>query len=214
MSVFDTIRTLKSFRSAEDELIPRKTMGKILEAGRQAPSPGNVQSVEFIVVEDQDKKSILSDATGDRRFEVAPTSVIVLTDTDRMARKIGRDAAADAGIAEASVAAQNMRLTAKEEGVSSAWVTGFDQGQISDSFQIPSAKEPMAVIAFCYSDDEYEKPDRFGLNSVVFYNRYDNQMRNLFDQLEWKGVRNMRKQPGRRSESLKKKVGEKLQKYL
>jgi len=71
----------------------------------------------------------------------------------------------------------------------------------------------MAIVAFCYPDTEYDKADRFGLNSVVFYNRYDNQIRSVFDQLEWKGVRNMQKQ-NKRSGGLKKKMREKLQKYL
>ncbi|MFB6147817.1 MAG: nitroreductase family protein, partial [Candidatus Nanohaloarchaea archaeon] len=47
MSVFDQVRELPSFRRARDEVIERKKVGKILEAGRNAPSPGNVQSVEF-----------------------------------------------------------------------------------------------------------------------------------------------------------------------
>lgn len=214
MSVFETVRNLKSFESAKDELLPRKVIGRILEAGRQAPSPGNVQSVEFIVVEDEDKKDILADAAGDKRFQEAPTDVIVLTDNDRLARKIGRDSVSDAGIAEASVSVQNMRLTAREMDVSSAWVTGFDQGRVSDNFSIPSQKEPRALLAFCHADREYDKPDRFSLGTMVFYNRYDNQIRSIFDQVEWKGVREMRKGPDRGTKGAMKKAREKLQKYL
>lgn len=214
MSVFDTIRDLRSFRSANDDRIPRKVMGRILEAGRQAPSPGNIQSVEFIVVEDEDKRRTLADAAGDQRFMEAPTSVIVMADVDRMSRKVGKDSAASASIAEASVTVQNMRLAAVEEDLSSAWITGFDKGMVSDVFEIPSEKKPMAIVAFCYASSEYDKPDKFGLNELTYYNMYDNQIRSQFDQLEWKGVREMRKSPNRKSKNLKEKMTDALQKYL
>jgi nitroreductase len=214
MSVFETIRELKSFRNVEDELIPRKVMGKILEAGRQAPSPGNVQSLEFIIVEDEQKKRILSKATGDERFEQAPTSIIVLTDTDRMARRVGESSASDACSAEAACAVQNMRLTAKEEYISSCWVTGFDQETVSDSFNIPEHKDARAVVGLAYASSEYDKPDRFGMNSVVFYDDYESQIRNLFDNLEWKGLRKNKKAADKRKRGFMQKLRDKKEKYL
>lgn len=214
MSVFDTINELKSFKTVGDKPIPRKTIGKILESGRQAPSPGNVQSLEFIVVEADQKKHVLADATGDERFENAPTAVIVLSDINRMSRKVGEHEAQDASSSETGCAVQNMRLTAREEDISSCWVTGFDKVSVSNSFTIPEEKVPTAVVSFCYANSEYEKPDRFGMNSVVFYDEYGSQIRNLFDNLEWKGFRDNKKAAKKKSKGIKQKLSEIKDEYL
>jgi nitroreductase len=214
MSVFDTINQIRSFRSGNDKQIPRKTIGRILEAGRQAPSPGNVQSLEFIVVEADSKKKILADATGDERFQEVPTAVIVLSDINRMERKVGEHEAEDACSSEAGCAVQNMRLTAREQDISSCWVTGFDDSLISNSFNVPEEKLPRAVVGFCYADSEYEKPDRFGMNSVVFYDSYGNQIANLFDGLQWKGLKDNKKTASRKSKGLMERLREKKEQYL
>ena len=214
MSVFDTINELRSFKTGGEKTIPRKTMGKILESGRQAPSPGNVQSLEFIVVESEQKKHVLADATGDERFENAPTAVIVLADVDRMSRKVGKHEAQDACSSEAGCAVQNMRLTAREEDISSCWVTGFDKVSVSNSFTIPEEKSPMAIVSFCYSNSEYKKPDRFGMNSVVFYDEYGNQIANMFDNLQWKGFRDNKKTAKKKGASIKQKLSEIKDEYL
>lgn len=187
MNVFDAARELKSFRSVKDKPVERKKIGKVLEAARHAPSPGNVQSLEFIVVDEEDSRAKLSRAAGDQRLEDAPTSVIVLADIDRMRRRVG-DEAFDACNCEAAAAAQSMRLVAEEEGLSSCWVTGFDQVQIKSEFEVPDSREPLGIISLCYADSEVAPEHKFGMNEVVFYEKYGNQMRSVFDGLEWEGI--------------------------
>ncbi|WP_414836385.1 nitroreductase family protein [Candidatus Nanohalococcus occultus] len=187
MNVFDAVRNLGSFRSADDKPVERKKVGKILEAGRHAPSPGNVQSLEFIVIEEEESRAKLAEASGDPRLEEAPVAVIVLADTARMRRRIG-DEFHDACNAEAASAVQGMRMVAKEEDLSSCWVTGFDQMAVKTGFGIPENVEPMGIIGLCYPRSEVEPDHRFGMNEVVFYEKYDNQVGSVFDGLEWEGI--------------------------
>jgi nitroreductase len=187
-------------------MVPRKKIGKILEAGRQAPSPGNVQSLEFIIVEDHHKKEVLGNATGDERVVDAPTSVIIVADVDRMARRIGEDHSFGACSAEAAVAVQNMRLVAAENNVQSCWMSGFDRPMVANGFEIPEGREPLFIACFGYSNDLYDREDRFGMNSVVYYDEYDNQIDSLFDSLEWKGVRENRENLERRSRRLQSRL--------
>lgn len=212
MTVFELIQDLKSFRKCTDEVVPRKKVGKILEAGRLAPSPGNVQSTEFIVVEEEQKKEFLENAAGDKRVEEAPTAVIILADMDRMARKVGDAYAREAGIAEAAVAAQNMRLVAKEEGVGSAWISGFKEDVVVNQFNIPGDKQPMGAVLLGYADSEIERGSKFGLNEICFYDEYGNQVGSQFDNLEWEGLRENREIYGKKAggaiTKLKQKVRE------
>lgn len=214
MTVFELVKDLTSFRKCKDQVVPRKKMGKILEAGRLAPSPGNVQSVEFIVVEDEQKKGFLENAAGDRRVEEAPTAVIILADMGRMARRIGEAYAREAAIAEAAVTAQNMRLVAKEEGIGSAWISGFKEDIVIDQFNVPSGKQPLGAVLFGYTETEMEKESKFGLNEICFYDEYGNQVGSQFDNLEWDGLRENREVYGKKAGGLATKVRKKLRELI
>ncbi len=214
MSVFELVRGLGSFRKCRDEVIPRKTMGKILDAGRRAPSPGNVQSLEFIVVEDDHLKESLSRATDDERIEDAPAVVIVIASLERMARQVGEEAALEACSTETGCSVTNMRLVAEENDIASCWVSGFDKQMVADQFDIPEGKLPMSVVVFGYSDHKVPQEPKFQLNEICFYDMYDNQINSLADFAEWKGLREEKEIYGKKAEGLKKKVVDAVHRFL
>jgi nitroreductase len=188
MSAFESILELTSFKVAKDEVIPREVLGKVLEAGRNTPSPGNVQTLEFIVVEDDHKREELAHTLGDHRIAEAPVTVIVIVDEDRMERKVGKQSSQFC-MAEAATAVQNMRVVAQDEDVSSIWRTGFDTAAVSDQFSVPGGKKAVATVSFAYTDEPVHSEPRFGMNQVVSYDEYGNQIDSFFDGAHWRGLR-------------------------
>lgn len=186
MSSFESIRSLSTFRDCRDETVPRKTFGKILEAGRQAPSPRNIQSIEFVVVESGDILEDIAEVS-DERVKKAPTSVVVVSDLERMERRLGEGAQVAAN-AEMAVAVQNMRLVASEEGIASIWLTGFDQAMVSDLLNLPDGKLATAIVSFAYTEDPVEKEPKYGMNEMTFYDMYGNQVGSVFDSMQWRGL--------------------------
>lgn len=187
MSVFENTQKLPCFHEVREEVIPRKVMGRILEAGRMAPSPGNVQSVEFVVVEDEGKKEMLHRATDDHRVQDAPTSVLVISDIERMRRSIG-EKAEQYSYSEVASAIQNMRLVAAENDLASVWVGGFDERLLNSKFGVPEGKRVEAIVSFGYTDNPEYPEEKFGLNSVCFYDEYGNQVDSFFDSPGWRGL--------------------------
>lgn len=214
MTTFESIRKLSSFKGCKKEVISRSTIGKILEAGRQAPSPGNVQALEFIVVEDEDKKEMLADSVNDSRIAEVPTAVILVADSDRMERHVGNGLTHDFCNAEVACAVQNMRLTAAEEDINSCWISGFDSQLVGDQFGVPSGKKSLSVVGFCYSDSPVESPQKFGLNSVCFYDDYGNQIGSVFDAFEFPGVKETSEIYDKKARGLLGKVRRKLREFL
>jgi nitroreductase len=213
MSTFDDVRALASFSKAKDDTIARKTMGKILEAGRNSPSPGNVQSLEMIVVESDEKLDMLAETTGDHRVREAPTTIILIADIERMRRRIG-EGAREAANSEIACAVQNMRLVAKEHDIYSAWVSGYNEHTLAEQFNIPEGKAPLAVVSFAYTDNPNAPEEKFGMNEICFYDEYDNQIGSVFDAVEWKGLREEREIYGKKGKGLIDKVRRKLRKVL
>ncbi|MFB6144275.1 MAG: nitroreductase family protein [Candidatus Nanohaloarchaea archaeon] len=209
MSVFETVRELSSFRKTQDETISRQVLGKILEAARWTPSPGNVQGLEFVVVESGEELERLASSTDDRIAEAA-AAVLVVGDVDRLRKRFGDDAETFCA-AEAGAASQNMRLVAKEEGLSSLWITGFEAGE---EFGVPPERKVFGVAAFGYTEDPVPLDPKFGLSNVVYYERYGNRVSSIFDSAGWKGAGTEFKALERKSKKILDRLRRKAEQFL
>lgn len=214
MASFDTVRNITSFRECRDEVIPRKIMGRILEAGRHAPSPRNIQSIEFIVVEDDHKLETLANATGDDRIADAPTAIILVSDLERMARKLGDDQARSASLGESAISIQNMRLVAEENDISSVWVSGFNEDAVSQQFRVPEGKLATSVLALAYTDNPVPQDRKFRLNQICYYDDYGNQIQSAFDGLHWSGFGEEKKVFEKKAQGSLGHIRRKLRKVL
>ena len=61
MEVFECIRTRRSVRKYLPKQVEWDKVGQILDAGRMAPSCGNLQNWQFLVVIDEDKRKAITD---------------------------------------------------------------------------------------------------------------------------------------------------------
>jgi nitroreductase len=214
MSVLEKCKNITSFNRCREETVSRKVVGAVLEAGRNAPSPAGVQSLQFIVVETEETKEKLDHVIGDERIEEAPTAVVILNDRNRMARRIGKNNAKEACEAEASCAVQNMRLVAEEFGLSSVWLSGFDGEALGDKLTTPDGVVPTSVVLLGYTDNPVPMKEKFGMNEICFYEEYGNQVSTLFDGPEWRGVEEEKRLAGKKWRGLVDKVRRWLQKDL
>jgi len=214
MSTLEACREITSFNTCRDETISRKVVGRVLEAGRNAPSPAGVQSLEFIVIESEETKEQVEMVTGEKRVKEAPTVIVVLTDRQRMARRIGTNKAIEACDAEAACAVQNMRLVAQENGLSSCWFSGFEGPALGDMLGCPENVVPAAVVAVGYTDNPIPMTEKFGMNEICFYEEYGNQVSTFLDGPSWDGISEEKKLFKKKASGLKDKVLRLLRKHL
>lgn len=214
MSAFESALNLKTFDKCRDETIPRKTVGKILEAGRYAPSPGNVQCLEFIVIENDDRLEGLAETTGNNRITEAPTTVLVIGDIPRMRKRVGSSEAHHACMAEAAFSVQNMRLVADDNDLASILVSGFDGNIVGQKFEVPEGKTPLMAVSIGYTDNPHTSEHKFRLQQRCYYDSYGRQVDSVFEGLEWKGIKEEKRVYGKKAESLKDKLKRRLREVL
>lgn len=188
MSILETCKSIKTFNECRDETVSRKVVGRILEAGRNTPSPGGVQSLEFIVVESSERLEQIEGVIGDDRIKEAATVIVVLTDRQRMARRFGKENAVNNCKVEASTAVQNMRLAATEYDLCTVLFSGFEGMVLGDMLKCPDNVVPTDVVALGYSDNPKPMDPKFGMNEVCYYDEYGKQVSTFFDGLEWDGI--------------------------
>ena len=159
MNVFDCILARHSVRKYDKRDVPNELIGKILEAAIHAPSAGNLQPWEFIVVKDEKIKKELAFAALRQDFiEKAPVVIVVCANIEK-AEKYGERGKRLYCIQDTAAAIENMLLTATSLGLGTCWVGAFEEERMRDLLHIPPNLKIVALITVGFPVP-YEKPSK------------------------------------------------------
>jgi len=123
MEVLDCITTRRSIRKYLDKPVPWDLVSNVLEAGRFAPSCGNLQNWKFIIVLDDDKRKGLAEASLRQYWmEQAPVLLVVVAEPEKAKRYYGDRGERFYTIQNCAAVATNMMLEAHNLGLGSCWV--------------------------------------------------------------------------------------------
>jgi nitroreductase len=162
MDVSDAIAGRRSVRSYKGDPVTAEQIGKILLAGHRAPSAGNLQGREFIVVRDSHTRHLLADAAlGQRFIEEAPACIVVCTNLPRTKQQYGKRAELYV-VQDTSASVMNMMLQACDLGLGTCWVGAFDEGEVARILGVPDGIRPVAILPIGVPDETPEAPPRLG----------------------------------------------------
>jgi len=174
MDLFEAIKGRRSIRSFKQTPIPEEIINKILEAACWAPSAGNLQSWEFILIKDEETKKKLCDAAlGQCFIQEAPLTIVVCANQKRSSSRYGSRGANLYSICDASAAIQNILLSAYALGLGTCWIGAFYEDEVSRILELPEGIKPIAIIPIGYPNEKPIAPRRFSLNKVVHKEKYE-----------------------------------------
>ncbi|RLG40695.1 MAG: nitroreductase family protein [Thermoproteota archaeon] len=158
-------RSVRRFRT---DLIPEEDLRKILEAAIWAPSAGNLQSWEFVIVRDPARKRDLARAAlGQWFIAEAPVVIVVCANEERSASRYGDRGRKLYCIQDTAAATQNMLLAAYSLGYGTCWVGAFDESAASSIIGAPSGVRPVAIIPIGKPAETPIPPRRLPLEKVT-----------------------------------------------
>jgi len=173
MELFKAIRGRRSVRSYSEDEIPEQDLKEILEAAICAPSAGNIQSWEFVVVQNDDTKEALAEAAYGQDFIAeAPVVIVVCANRARSARRYGDRGASLYSIQDTAAAIQNMLLASYALGYGSCWVGAFDEAKAARIIQAPPEIRPVAIIPIGRSVESPNPPPRISLEKVLHFEKF------------------------------------------
>lgn len=173
MDVFEAIFERRSVRKFTGRDVSNEDLKKILEAGRWAPSAGNVQPWEVIVVRGRELKERLAEAALSQEFVAeAPVVIVVCVDLKKASRAYGERGRSLYCIQDSAAAIQNMLLAAHSLGLATCWVGAFYEEEVKDILGIPEGFRPVALIPLGYPAYKPEKPSRRKLNQIVHFEKF------------------------------------------
>lgn len=177
MDLLEIIKSRRSIRKFKRDSIPEQDLFKILEAATWAPSAGNLQPWEFIIVRDEDRKKALARAALNQMFIAeAPVVIIVCANIPRTAVYYGERGRSLYCIQDTAAAIQNMLLMAYWLGYGTCWVGAFDEERVRKILKLPPDARPVAIIPLGKPAEKPRPPPRYPLERVVHVEEYGRRL--------------------------------------
>jgi len=146
---------------------------KLIDAARWAPSAGNIQPWEFIIVRNPEIKRNLAKAALNQSFiEEAPVVIVVCADEIRSSQGYGVRGKTLYCIQDTAAATQDIHLAAYSLGLGTCWVGAFNEEEARKILEIPQGVRPVAIIPVGYPAEKPPARNRRPLNQIIHYEKF------------------------------------------
>ncbi|KAA0001187.1 MAG: nitroreductase family protein [Thermoplasmata archaeon] len=174
MEVREAIEKRKSTRNFLSVPLPVNVVREILRFANMAPSAGNLQARDFIIVNDEEKKKALARAAHQAFVKDAPVIIVACANYERIAPygERGRNLYV---LQDVAAAIQNILLLATDYGLGTCWVGAFDEKAVSNILSLPPHIRPLALIPIGYASMEERKTGRMVIDDLLHFNKWEGQ---------------------------------------
>jgi nitroreductase len=170
MDIYEAIRTRKSVRAYLDRPIDERTLERVLEAARLAPSARNDQEWRFVVVRDRLARERVAVEAARQPF-IAQAAVLLAccAETDGRVMRCGQPAYT----MDVAIAMDHLTLAAVAEGLGTCWIGSFDETLVKQILGIPQAVRVVQLMPLGYPVDPSPVPkNRLELAKILHFERW------------------------------------------
>jgi nitroreductase len=172
MDLIECFEKRRSVRSFSGEDVPEELVNNTLLVANLAPSAGNLQARDFIVVRDAVTKRKLMAAAHNAAFiSEAPVVVVCCANHDRIIEygPRGRNLYC---LQDVAASVENMLLYIAARGYGACWVGAFDEEKVVEVLGIPEHARPVTIVAIGKPKSEGTKPPRVKINGLVHWEKW------------------------------------------
>lgn len=150
----------KCVRRFLDKPVEQSKIDLILQAVNLAPSAGNLQAYEVVVVREQERiKKVYGAYFSPTPHYGVQAVMVFVADPERSAAKYGDRGAGLYSVQDATIACCYAMLAAADLGLASVWVGAFDEEKMADAIGA-RGKRPVAMLPIGYPAEDPERPER------------------------------------------------------
>ncbi len=154
MDFFEVVEARHSVRAFSDVPVEEQKLQTILETANRAPSAGNRQSYEILVVKDRALLNRLWGGGDPRRaLEHAPVALVFCTHAERNADRYGERGALLYSVQDATLACAYAQLAATALRLSTVWIGSFDENAAREILHIDPKWRPIAILPIGYPNE-------------------------------------------------------------
>jgi len=178
MDVFEAIARRHSYRGPfKDRPVPREDLGKIVQAGIQAPSGRNMQTTSFVIVDDPGLvEQIHRMPGGNKAVQGAKAFIVCLIDRRPEAVYEGFSFQVE----DCAAAVENMLLAVTALGYATVWIDGWLRVQdraaeIGRLLGVPENQVIRVVLPIGVPAEEWPQKEKKPFAERAWFNRYGSQ---------------------------------------
>ncbi len=169
MEFSEVIQARQSVRAFRREPVPEALLQRVLSASICAPSAGNLQAYEVLLLRDPVLKGRIGEATTACYEPVceAPVSLIFVANAFRSGLKYQDRGINLFCVQDATIAATYAMLSAADLRLATLWVGGFDTQKVSSLLKLKEGLWPVVIMPVGYANEVPERRARRSLEDVV-----------------------------------------------
>jgi len=168
MDTLECIRTRRSVRKYQNKEVSWDDIVTILEAGRMAPSSGNIQNWKFVVIREPVNIKKISEACYNQDWMInAPVLIVITADPEQGERFYGARGEHLYTIQNCAAATENMLLAANALGLGGCWVGAFDEPKVRTLCQLPEQVMTHAILTIGYASEKPLLPPKKRIEWLV-----------------------------------------------
>jgi nitroreductase len=176
--ILDLIKSRRTIKEFLPKFVSWEKISRVLDAGRHAPSSGNIQNWRFIVVFDSEQKRQVAQACyGQHEISQAWVLIVICGEPERGERYYGSRGRDVYTIQNCAAAAQNMLLEAHSLGLGTRWVGAFDIAAVKSLVGVPEDITLESIIALGYPKEIPAKPPKYPLEPISYFSHWRSRLR-------------------------------------
>ncbi len=145
-------------RAYTSDPVPEDVIQRLLEYAVRAPSAGNLQPWEFIVVQDREVRAQLATAAFEQTsVATAPVIIATCADIQRMGKKYGARGSFYS-LVDTSFASLLILLGVVEQGLGACFVGAYNPVEVTKILGLPEHIRPVGLITIGYPAERPSKP--------------------------------------------------------
>jgi len=173
LDVFEAVKNRRSIRAFTSEEVSENEVKSLIDAARWAPSAGNIQPWEFIIVRDAKIKRRLVIAALDQTFiEEAPVVIVVCADESQSSMGYGSRGLTLYCLQDTAAAIQNILLAAYALGLGTCWIGAFHEEEARQALRIPLGARPVAIIPVGHPAEKPNTPPKKSIREITHYETF------------------------------------------
>ncbi len=167
MDLVECIERRHSVRAFKKDPVPDDFVDEALRLAILAPSAGNLQARDFVVVRDDEMKSKLAVAAHGQHFlRSAPVVIVCCANLERI-ESYGPRGRELYCLQDVAASAEHLMLYATSQGYGACWVGAFEERAVSTALGIPKEVRAVAMIPIGVPEKEGRGTSRLPLSDVV-----------------------------------------------
>ena len=171
--MLEAIKGRRSIRAFKSQNVPQEVVAELIDVARWAPSAGNIQPWEFIIIRKPEiKKRLVEAALGQAFIEEAPVVIVVCANESRSSQGYGSRGKMLYCLQDTAAAIQNIHLLAYSLGLGSCWIGAFKEEEAREVLKLPQGIRPIAIIPVGYPAEAPPPGNRRPISQIVHYETF------------------------------------------